>query len=346
MNKNVVVIGAGYFSQFHLDSWQRMHNANLAGIVEMDESRHLALSEQFPGVAIFSSAEDALTAIAADIVDIVTPPVTHVSVVQTVLAMTEDHAVVVCQKPFCSSIEEATRLAHNVESIGRKLVVHENFRYMPWYDQIKSLIDSGELGEVMQAAFYMRTGDGRGPRAYLERQPYFQQMQRFLMHETGIHWIDTFRYLFGEPISLYADLRRINPHIAGEDAGFFIFSYASGLRAVFDGNRLLDHSAENKRLTLGEMTIEGSEATLRLDGNGGIHIRRFGEVEEHTLDYQFSRAGFGGDCVFRLNSHIVNHLVSGSPLCNLAVDYLRNLELEELVYQSAESGTRLNCTRG
>ena len=35
---------------------------------------------------------------------------------------------------------------------------------------------------------------------------------------------------------------------------------------MFDGNRLADHKAENRRLTMGEMLIEGSKGTLRLNG--------------------------------------------------------------------------------
>ena len=34
--------------------------------------------------------------------------------------------------------------------------------------------------------------------AYLERQPYFQTMPRFLVHETAIHLVDVFRFLLGE----------------------------------------------------------------------------------------------------------------------------------------------------
>ncbi|MEO0763052.1 MAG: hypothetical protein AAFZ09_14815, partial [Pseudomonadota bacterium] len=60
--------------------------------------------------------------------------------------------------------------------------------------------------------------DGQGPDAYHARQPYFQRMPRFLVHETAVHWIDTFRYLMGEAETVYADLRRLNPAIAGEDA--------------------------------------------------------------------------------------------------------------------------------
>jgi len=81
--------------------------------------------------------------------------------------------------------------------------------------------------------------------AYLERQPYFREMDNFLIHETGVHYIDVFRYLFGEPASLSAELQRLNPAIAGEDSGHFIFYYDNGLRVHFDGNRLLDHAAVN-----------------------------------------------------------------------------------------------------
>lgn len=113
---------------------------------------------------------------------------------------------------------------------------------------------------MYQVTFRLRPGDGKGPDAYLERQPYFQTMEKFLVHETAIHLIDVFRFLLAEePSAVYAALRRLNPAIAGEDAGMMLFDFPSGARAVFDGNRLADHKAENRRLTMGEMVIEGSE---------------------------------------------------------------------------------------
>ena len=36
-----------------------------------------------------------------------------------------------------------------------------------------------------------------------------------------------------------------------------ICGYDSGFRAVFDGNRLADHAADNPRLTMGEAMLEG-----------------------------------------------------------------------------------------
>ena len=138
-------------------------------------------------------------------------------------------------------------------------------------------MQNGIIGEWLQATFQLRPGDGQGPRAYLDRQPYFQKMPRLLIHETGIHFIDTFRYLFGDPKDLYADLRRLNSAIAGEDSGYFLFGFDGGKRALFDGNRLLDHPAENHRLTMGELLIEGTEGVLKLTGNGAVSYRKSGQ---------------------------------------------------------------------
>ena len=88
------------------------------------------------------------------------------------------------------------------------------------------MLQARALGEVYQITFRLRPGDGQGPEAYLERQPYFQTMERFLVHETAIHFIDVFRFLLGEePSTVYASLRRLNPAIKGEDAGLMLFSF-------------------------------------------------------------------------------------------------------------------------
>jgi len=165
-------------------------------------------------------------------------------------------------------------------------------------------------------------------------------MEKFLIHETGIHWIDVFQYLFGVPTEVYADLRRVNPEIVGEDAGFFIFGYENGLRAVFDGNRLIDHVAENHRLTMGEFLVEGTEAVLALDGAGRISVRQKGAMDAESIPFDFQPLGFGGDCVYHFQKHVVDYCLGRGPLENSISDYLTNIVLEELLYQSSLSGVR------
>ena len=110
----------------------------------------------------------------------------------------------ICQKPFAPTYAEAVALVEPAERPACLFVVHENIRWAPWHREAKRLIDAGALGTLHSVAFRLRPGDGQGPRAYLDRQPYFQQMPRLLVYETAIHWIDTFRFLMGEVTAVYA----------------------------------------------------------------------------------------------------------------------------------------------
>jgi len=166
-------------------------------------------------------------------------------------------------------------------------------------------------------------------------------MDQFLIHETGVHFIDVFRFLFGEPMAVSADLRRLNPVISGEDSGHFIFYYDSGLRAHFDGNRLLDHPADNTRLTMGEMLIEGTRGSLALNGSGDLLLRAFGTTDWQAVDYQFEDNDFGGDCVYHLQKHVVDHLTKQSHIENEVSSYLNNLKIENIIYQAATEHRQL-----
>ena len=103
---------------------------------------------------------------------------------------------------------------------------------------MKDQLENGSLGTPYQVHFSLRPNDGKGKEAYLSRQPYFQTMPRFLVHETAIHFLDVFTFLFGRPDTVYADLQKRNLAIAGEDAGHILLVYADGRRDVFEGNRL------------------------------------------------------------------------------------------------------------
>lgn len=212
---------------------------------------------------------------------------------------------------------------------------------MPWYRSIRDVLDEGALGTMLQATFRLRPGDGQGPRAYLDRQPYFQTMPHLLIHETGIHWVDVFRYLFGDPTHVYADLRRLNPAIVGEDAGFVLFDHPHGVRALLDGNRLLDHAADNQRRTMGEALIEGTEATLTLYGDGSVWKREFGTQTTTCVAPANTHENFGGDCVYEFQRHVVAGLTGQGTFANLAQDYLSVMRARDAIYLSSETGQKL-----
>ncbi len=331
----IAAIGAGYFSQFHYDAWARMDDVELVGLCDLDPARAAATAARWSVAQTFADAGAMLDRLKPDLVDIITPPAAHLALIELAAARRIN---AICQKTFCRSLAEAEQAVQAAEAAAILLVVHENFRFQPWYGEIKRLLQSGEIGQIYQATFRLRPGDGQGADAYLGRQPYFQKMQRFLVHETGVHFIDTFRFLFGDIDDVFAQLTRLNPAIAGEDAGIVIFRHRNGVRAVFDGNRLVDHPSRNHRLTMGEMMIEGERGVLRLDGDGNLFVRPLHSNDWQPLACEKSDAGFGGDSVYRLQRHVIDHLKGRGPIMNTAKHYLANLVVEEAVYRSAQRG--------
>ena len=331
----VACVGAGYFSRFHYDSWSRLERVALIASCNRDINK-----AQATGLPAYNDLTSMLVEQRPDLLDIILPPVAHTETIRTALAA--GIKWIICQKPFCNTYAEAKTITAEAKSKGATIIVHENFRFQPWYRTIKTALDAGKIGHLRQVTFRLRPGDGQGPDAYLERQPYFQDMPKFLIHETGVHLIDTFRFLLGAPVAVYADLRKENPVIAGEDAGYVLFDHCDGVRALFDGNRTLDHAAQNLRCTMGEALIEGTHASMSLSGDGSVRLReRHTQVETMLLPPNTS-TNFGGDCVHALQSHVVTGILDGTEFENTSSDYLIVLKTESAIYKSANTGRKID----
>ena len=338
MTHRVAVIGLGYFSKFHLDAWMSFEGVDVVGATDLRSERKTWAQENY-GIPVFDNTHS-LLATQPDIVDIVAPPQAHARLLR---AVEHPGRVVICQKPFCTTLDEAQSAAAAADRAEMAVLVHENFRFQPWYRTIKCVLDGETLGDVYQARFALRPGDGRGQDAYLSRQPVFQTMPRLLIHETGVHFIDLFRWLFGEIDAVYADLKRLNPVIAGEDAGQLVLDHASGVRSIFDGNRLSDHATDNPRRTMGEFEIEGTKGTLYLDGQGQVWMREFGSQTRTpvALTAPVDDTSFGGGCVAALNRHVIDALEGKRPFENTVADYLPVIAVKDAAYLSAQDARKI-----
>ncbi|MEM1396382.1 MAG: Gfo/Idh/MocA family oxidoreductase, partial [Pseudomonadota bacterium] len=93
----VATIGAGYFSQFHLEAWSRMADVELVAVCDSDLARAKEAAKQFKTVSTFDDARAMIDAVKPDRIDIITPPHTH----ETLLLLCAEAGVdAVCQKPF------------------------------------------------------------------------------------------------------------------------------------------------------------------------------------------------------------------------------------------------------
>jgi predicted dehydrogenase len=307
------IVGCGFFAQFHLDAWRRMEDVELVAACDPDLDRAAAAAPR-----AYRTLVELLDAETVDFIDIATRPETHVELVE----LAADRGVpTLCQKPMAPTLAEAAGMVSHP-----RLMIHENWRWQPWYRQVKQRIEVGEIGDAVTYHFRIRKRDGAGTEPY-QAQPYFRVMPRLLIHETMVHPIDTARFLFGNLRRVTARISRRNPVIVGEDTAQLILEHANGLVGIADGNRFVDLAPDSP--PLGDAEFEGERGILRVEATGDV--TRNGELVWRNQ----VRTGYRGDSVFATQRHFIDCLRSGAQFETSAEDYLETFSVVEAAYRSA-----------
>ena len=329
-------LGAGYFSRFQYEAWQRIPEVEIIGVVNRDAAKARAVAARYgiPDAHAWSELATVLDRERPDFVDIITPPETHLEAVKLAAAR---RCAIICQKPLAPTWEETVAVVEASRAAGVRFMVHENFRWQPWNREIKRQLDAGTLGDLFSIGIRMRMGDGWQEDAYLARQPFFRTYPRLFVYETGIHFLDTLRYLGGEIVTVYARLQQRNPAIRGEDAVQIVCGFAGGATALLDASRYNEADTPDPRYTFGTVRVDGSKGHLELDLDGNLTLKLLGQPVQR-IDYPHTKEGFAGDCVYALQRHFVDRMLDGRPFENTGDDYLRSTALMEACYRSHASG--------
>lgn len=330
-----VVLGAGYFSRFQYEAWQRIPEVEIVAVANrsVEKARAAAAEFRIPRAYAWSELAVMLDTEKPDFVDIITPPETHLEAVQLAAAR---GLAIICQKPLAPTWDESVAVVDTARRAGVRFMVHENFRWQPWYREMRRLLATGTLGELFSINIRTRLGDGWQPDAYLARQPFFRTYPRLFVYETGVHFLDTFRYLGGEIATVYTRLQKRNAEIKGEDAAQIVCGFASGATAILDASRYNESDTTNPRYTFGQVRVDGSKGHLDLDLEGNLTLKLLGQPSR-MLDYPHTREGFAGDCVFAIQRHFVDRMADGGPFENTGEDYLKSTALMEACYLSNKS---------
>jgi predicted dehydrogenase len=331
-----VCLGAGYFSRFQYEAWRRMPDVEIVALVNRDLGKAREAAQRFgiPRAAAWTDLDRVLDEEKPDFIDIITPPETHLEAVG--LAASRGIAII-CQKPLAPTWSECVAVVETARQAGVRFMVHENFRWQPWYREMRRLLDAGTIGELFSIGLRMRVGDGWQEDAYLARQPFFRTYPRLFVYETGVHFLDTFRYLGGEIASVHARLQKRNPAIAGEDAAQIVCGFASGATAMLDASRYNEAEATDLRYTFGTVRLDGSKGHLELDPEGNLTLKPLGQPSRR-LEYPHTREGFAGDCVYAIQRHFVDRMADGAPFESTGEDYLKSTALMEACYRSHATG--------
>jgi UDP-2-acetamido-3-amino-2,3-dideoxy-glucuronate N-acetyltransferase len=143
MNRNIAVIGAGYWGQNLVRNFAEL-NA-LHTICDIDANALKRFETLYPDVNRDSSLASVLNSNEVEAVAISSPAALHYSMAREALLADKD---VFVEKPLALQVEEAEELIRLSEERDKVLMVGHLLEYHPAVVKLKELVDSGELGKI------------------------------------------------------------------------------------------------------------------------------------------------------------------------------------------------------
>lgn len=322
------LIGCGYISEQQLWAWEQIPDAEIVAVCDIDPTKAHRRAEAFQIERTFTDYEQMLDDLDLDFVDIATRPALHLKMVAAAAAR---GVHVLCQKPMAATMEEAQQMVRICREQGVRLMVNENYRHQAWFRHIRALLDAGRLGTPHYARFHGRWRSTL-PIPDFEGQGYFGEMPRLIIYEMGVHLYDTARYLFGEAASIYADLHRVSPHIAGEDMAVTVVRFAT-VTFLVDLNWFAVTQDTAGETAHGTFVVEGSEGTACLTPDGRLRLDTASGAEEwsfpeDTVDQSFVAT----------QQQFVDTVRTGRAAETSGSETLRTMALVFGAYRSAREG--------
>lgn len=138
------VVGWGYWGPKIARNLDGLPQATVAWVADLDERRLAAAAGSLPSAQTTTQIEDVLT---SDIDGVVlsTPVHTHYKLAKQAL-LNGKHVLV--EKPLTANVAEAEELVALAREMGKVLMVGHTFEYSPAVNELRKLVQSGELGKI------------------------------------------------------------------------------------------------------------------------------------------------------------------------------------------------------
>jgi len=323
----VALTGAGMISWHHLVAWRNLGpRVELVGVCDPNRQNAQRRAEEFGIPRIYQDTASMLADTAIDALDVASPRQTHAAHVEAAASRGID---VLCQKPLTPTLPEAEELIRRVAGKSR-LMVHENWRFRPWYRDLRRWIAQGELGDILMGQLAMigsgMLPDSEGRRPALERQPFMANEAQLMIAEVLIHHLDVMRYLCGPLRVLAARTACTLAEVKGETLATILLRTERDAPVTVTGTM----AAPGYPARVGDrLEIVGTLASAVFDGGElnliGPRPRR--ESYDLTAGYQ---ASFDNTI-----AHFVDCLESGGGFETDAIDNIETLKLVEQAYRAA-----------
>lgn len=207
------IIGAGnIIENSHLPTYIK-ENLKVTNIFDLSEEKAKNLKKKFKIDKFSKSIDEFFADNNFDIVDIAVPAECNEELIKKALRRKKN---ILIQKPLSNNINSAKRIIKEYKNYNLKVNVNHQMRYSPAIRAAKYILKKNYLGKVIKFNFYTHRKTDWSIWPWLEKIDFPE------LRYNSIHYLDSLRYLFGEPISIKANLLPSKNGIINKSTNLFV----------------------------------------------------------------------------------------------------------------------------
>ncbi len=330
-NTKIAIIGLGGVAQLvHLPILSKINSVDIVAVSEINKTRLKTVAEKFSIKNKYTDFTKMLSEIEFDAAIISTPTNTHKDIAVECLKHGK-HLLI--EKPIALNYEETKIIDDTAKKYKCNVMVGMNFRFRPDSMLLKSLINSGELGEL----FYIKCG---WTRKQSSQQNWFTRKSSAgggVLLDLGIVLLDTALWLLDFPKVKNVTAQNYNhntQNIEDSSVGFIRFNNSSILNYEVSWSF---HDETDKF----KLTAFGTEGTGHLNP-----LRAYKKLATTRVDYTLN-TGSPSKNLFKKSyenelKHFIGILKGSNKLISSSEEALLRMKLVENLYESAKIKSEVN----
>jgi len=202
------VIGAGFMGKVHSEAIRRLGHVEIVAVSAADDNEAAGFGRAIGVERTYGDYKALLADPEVEAVHVCTPNSLHYPVAKAAL---EAGKAVLCEKPLSMSVAEAREMVDLAAAKGLPNCVNHNLRYYPVVQQMRRMIEAGQLGEVLVVQGTYSQDWLLYDTDYNWRLDRAANGPLRVMGDIGSHWMDLVQHLTGLEISaLCADLQIVH----------------------------------------------------------------------------------------------------------------------------------------
>jgi predicted dehydrogenase len=270
---SVGVVGLGYWGPNLARNFAVIPASDLAWCCDSSPEAQSRIRTAFPSVRVTGDVDELLRDPGLDAIAIATPVRSHAELAVRVLDAGK-HCLV--EKPLAQAVGDARRVVAAAEASGRTLMVGHLLEYHPGVQQLKTLADSGELGDRIYYIYGNRLNLGK------------LRSDENALWSLGAHDVSVVLYLAGEEPTEVSAEGESYVRSGVEDVVFCFMRFPSGLSAHLHLSWLDPH--KERRFTLVGSRRMATFDDMAIEGKLTVYDKGFDEDARGYGEY-ITRAG-------------------------------------------------------